>query len=82
MVRTQIQLTEDQASRLRVIAHEQGRPVAAVVRDAVDRLLAAEASAGWEERKQRALSVVGKYSSEDSDVAERHDDYLSEAFEH
>jgi plasmid stability protein len=33
-----------------------------------------------EERKRRALSIIGKFSSGLPDIAQNHDDYLAEAY--
>jgi Arc/MetJ-type ribon-helix-helix transcriptional regulator len=79
MVRTQIQLTEEQAAGLKRLAAERGVSMAEVVRDAVEQALAADEIAA---RRARALAVVGKFRDREgkTDVAERHDDYLAEAF--
>jgi hypothetical protein len=75
MIRMQIQLTDEQASRLRRLAAERRVSVAALVREAVDRGLAGAGSADpWE----RALSVVGRHRSGRSDVARDHDRALAE----
>ena len=79
MVRTQIRLTEEQMARLRLASAERGVTVAALIRDAVDRALAADRrAADW----ALALSVVGKYRDLDgaTDVSTRHDDYLADAY--
>lgn len=78
MVRTQIRPTEAQARELKRLATQRKVSVAEVIREAVDRELEQESRAA---RWERAM-VVGKYSSGIDDIAERHDDYLAEAFEH
>jgi Arc/MetJ-type ribon-helix-helix transcriptional regulator len=75
MVRTQIQLTEEQARRLKRRAAQRGVSMATVIRQAVDRVLADD---DRESKRQRALSAAGKFRSGRSDIAERHDDYLAE----
>ncbi len=80
MVRTQIQLTEEQMMRLRQASAERGVSIAALIREAVDRALALDRrAADW----ALALSVVGKYRDVDgaTDVSTRHDDYLADAYE-
>ncbi|MBI2238100.1 MAG: ribbon-helix-helix protein, CopG family [Actinobacteria bacterium] len=79
MIRTQIQLTEDQAARVRRIAAERGVSVAEVIREAVDRLPDRDDRA---ERWARALAAVGKGHDREgaTDVSARHDDYLAEAY--
>lgn len=81
MIRTQIQLTEQQARRLRSQAREQGISLAEIIRRCVDRGLADEAP----ERADlyaRAARAVGRFSDRHGarDLGRRHDRYLDEAF--
>jgi Arc/MetJ-type ribon-helix-helix transcriptional regulator len=81
MVRTQIQLTQEQAEGIRRLASERGVSMAELVREAVEHILEANRRAlMWE----RALSVVGKYADQagDESVAEDHDRYLDDAYLH
>ena len=78
MVRTQIQLAEEQAARLKQLAAQRGISSAAVIREALDRTLAtAPAVPGHE----RLLTLAGKYASGTGDISTRHDDYLGDAFD-
>lgn len=79
MERTQISLTSTQARELRRIAHKRGTSMAALIRDAVDRTYGIDGSepARWD----RALASIGGFRSGRSDVSERHDDELVDAFE-
>ena len=78
MIRTQIQLDKERYRRLRQAAREQGQSMAEVVRSGVDLALALhERRKKWE----RAQSLVGMFASGYKDVAEKHDQYFSEAFE-
>jgi hypothetical protein len=79
MIRTQIQLAEDQLEWLRTEARSRGVSVSQLVREGVG-LFRAREERFPEERKKRALSAVGRFSSGVADVSERHDDYLAEAF--
>jgi post-segregation antitoxin (ccd killing protein) len=81
MVRTQIQLTEEQAAELKRLAAERGVSVAEVVRGFVDKGMRASRGMSWEERKRRALAVAGKYRSSTGDLSVRHDEYFAEASE-
>lgn len=77
MIRTQMQLREDQVRALKRKAAERGVSMAQVIRDAIDQSLDRDdEDVKWE----RAFSVVGKFRSGLSDVSERHDDYLAEAY--
>jgi hypothetical protein len=82
MVRTQIQLTNDQARRLRAEARERGISLAEVIRRYVDQGLAAEAP-HREALYERATRIVGRYRDRRGarDVGRKHDQYLDEAFE-
>lgn len=80
MIRTQIQLTEEQANALRKRAKEEQRSLADLIRCSVDDYLARPRRAGHQARYRRALDVIGKYDSRRHDVSSRHDAYLSEAY--
>jgi predicted DNA-binding protein len=77
MIRTQIQLTEEQARRVKRLATERGVSIAAFIREALDRGLEIEA-AGI--RRERAVGAIGGFRSGRRDVSEKHDDHLAEAF--
>lgn len=77
MIRTQIQLTEDQAQKLKGLAAREGVSMAELIRRSIDDHLA---RVGSEDRRKRALSAVGGYRSGKRDIAERHDDYLDDAY--
>jgi hypothetical protein len=78
MIRMQIQLTEAQAEALRRRANARRISVAAVVRDAVDRELAA--AGGTQAAWARALTAVGRYRGDTANVSVEHDAYLDEAY--
>ena len=80
MVRTQIQLTEEQASRLSRLAERQGVSKAALIRRSVDAMLAQEKNLDDAEVRSRAKSAAGRLHSGTGDLASRHDDYAAEAF--
>lgn len=79
MIRTQVQLTETQAEKLRRIAAARGVSMAAVIREAVDRLPDRDDRG---ERWARALAAVGKGHDRDgaTDVSVHHDEYLAEIY--
>ena len=80
MVRTQIQLTEEQAKKIKKIAASRGVPMAEVIRDAVEGAIRSGAGTVSEERRKRALEIVGKFRSRKRDVSRKHDAYLTEAW--
>ena len=80
MVRKMIQITEAQARKLERRAKLEGVSMSELVRRGLDIVL--ETRSRTEEVRQRALLAVGAFSSGDTDVSERHDDYLAEAYSH
>ena len=80
MVRTQIQLTEEQARAIKRIANVQGVSIAEVIRRAIDRIINAGPTVDIGERHKRALEIVGKFRSARRDVSRKHDAYLAETF--
>lgn len=81
MIRTQIQLTQDQARRARAMARREGVSMAEIIRRGLDRLIAEEEPSRahqWAE----AEALVGAFVDTEGarDVAARHDAYLDEAY--
>ncbi len=81
MVRTQIQLSESQARRVRAVAQQEGISMAEGIRRCVDAALEDE-NHDLDELYARALSMAGSLEDPEgaTDLAERHDDYLDEAY--
>lgn len=80
MVRTQIQLTEEQSESLRRLAEIDNVSLAEVIRRSVDNYIEARQDVSREERKRRLLSVVGIGNSGVSDLGVNHDKYLAEIY--
>jgi hypothetical protein len=80
MVRTQIQLTEQQYKQLKQEAVRQGVSMAELIREGVEHVLGLKENPPGDEMRQRALALMDKFSSGKSDVARRHDDYLAEGY--
>jgi hypothetical protein len=78
MVRIRVQVREDQVRALERRAAARRVSMAELIREAIDRWIERddEEDARW----KRALSVVGKFHSDVPDLAERHDDYLPDAY--
>jgi hypothetical protein len=80
MVRTQIQLTEEQAKALKKMAAARHLSSAELIRRAVDSMIKSGPAAEPEERRKREIEIAGKFSSGKSDVSRKHDKYLTQAF--
>lgn len=77
MRRTQISLTEQQHAALARRADREDTSMAALLREALDRMLAED----WDAVRDRALGTVGRFEDDRTDVARDHDRYLAEAFD-
>ncbi len=82
MVRTQIQLTEQQIRKLRARARERGLSLAEVIRRCVDSALSNEVH-DRAKLYERAGRIIGCFPDKKgaTDLAREHDRYLEKAFE-
>lgn len=82
MIRTQIQLSESQARRVRAAARREGVSLAEVIRRCVDQVLDEEAP-NQDRLYEAATALVGQYEDREgaTDLALHHDDHLPNAFE-
>jgi len=79
MVRTQIQLTEEQARMLKKLALSRHLSMAELIRQAVEGLIKSSTAVDIGERRKRAMDIVGRFSSGRRDISREHDKYLAEA---
>lgn len=80
MVRTQVQLTEQQLKALRELSAQTGNSVADLIRRCVEQYLSARQHLDRNSQIERALRIVGRFRSGASDVSAEHDRYLAKAF--
>jgi hypothetical protein len=80
MLRTQIQLREDQSKKLKEMAAQYDVSVAELIRQSVDLLLQSNEEITWEEKVKRATAVIGIAESGVTDLSINHDEYLVEAY--
>ena len=80
MIRTQIQLREEQAIYVKSIAAEEDISMAEVIRQAVELLQETREKPTKQELMLRSLEIFGKYGSEESDISINHDKYLNEVY--
>lgn len=78
VVRTQIQLTDEQARRLKQIAAREGKSVAELIRLSVDEMLRTGGIVDQEALRHKARAAAGKLKGP-KDLAANHDHYLAEA---
>lgn len=79
MIRTQIQLTEEQACALKKLAARRGVSMAELIRQGAERILA-EQDQDQDQKWRRAAALLGRYSDDACDVAVNHDHYLDDAY--
>lgn len=79
MVRMQIQFTEEQARELKREAADRGVSVAALTREAVERMLTERSGPSTQQRWDMLVDALGSARGDMTDVAENHDKYLAEA---
>jgi hypothetical protein len=77
MIRTHVQLPDDQAQALKALSVRTGLSIAELVRRGLVPLLHSGIG-GDEERLRRAAAVVGRFRSGRSDISGEHDRYLAE----
>jgi len=81
LVRTQIQLTEQQSQRLHDEARRAGVSVAELIRRSVDQFLGQTGPRGAQSPgRMSMLEVVGRFDSGLTDISARHDHYLDQAY--
>jgi hypothetical protein len=77
MVRTQIQLTEEQSVMLKRIAAKRNISMAELIRQGIDFYIRACGTISHEERRHRAIKAAGQFHSGKTDLSEKHDAYLA-----
>lgn len=78
MIRTQIQLPEEQVALLKKMAAAQHESMAEIIRQAIDFFAKAKQGEEEEKRRKRAMAAAGRFRSGVKDLAASHDSYLTE----
>jgi hypothetical protein len=81
VIRTQIQLSAEQAEALRRRAIAEQRSMADLVRECVAEYLARRPQVERGELERHAMELAGRFRSSTPDLASDHDRYLAEAFD-
>jgi hypothetical protein len=76
VIRTQIQLSDDQARGLKRLAAQRGVSMAELIREGAERVLA---ESDVDERWKRASELIGRYHDPAPDVSSHHDRLAEEA---
>ncbi len=78
MIRTQIQITPEQARALKRMAAREGKSVAELIRNSVDAVLRTGGIQDQADIRRKAIEATGKLSGP-VELSDKHDDYLAEA---
>jgi hypothetical protein len=79
MIRTQIQITPEQARSLKRLSSREGKSVAELIRMSVDAMLQTSGIKDYDELRRKAIAAAGKLNGPEN-LATQHDDFLAEAF--
>jgi hypothetical protein len=81
MIRTQIQLTEDQWKTLKDLSDSRNVSMAEIIRQSVELYIRANHPVSRDELRRRAMEVVGKFHSDGpTDISTNHDKYLADIY--
>lgn len=80
MIRTQIQLTEEQLDALKKMAMAYNLSMAELIRQAINAMVKSGIIIDIEERRKRAIAVAGRFHSGLRDISSKHDKYLNEVY--
>jgi len=81
MIRTQIQLTEEQSKALKRLSAQRDISIAELIRQGIDLYLQSCGTISQEERRQRAIKAAGQFRFGQANLSEEHDAYLAEVHE-
>jgi len=81
MIRTRVQLTEEQARALRALAKARRSSVPRLIRQSIDQLIQQAGRVDDAERRRRAIAAAGRFHSGQSSISTEHDVFLVEAYQ-
>ena len=77
MIRTQIQITPEQAGLLKHLASKERKSVSELIRISIDSMLKSGGIKDQSDLRRKAMAAAGKLNGP-RNLAENHDDYLAE----
>ncbi len=80
MIRTQVQLSEDQLQTLKARAVQEKVSVSELVRRAINAWSKNANNIRTSELRRRAANAAGRFASGKTDTAQHHDEYLNQAY--
>ena len=80
MLRTQIQLPEEQVAMLKKMAAADNKSMAEIIRQSVDFYAKHKSLDGNLQRRKQAMAAAGRFRSGIKDLSSSQDDYLTKDF--
>ena len=80
MVRTQIQLPEEQVKFLKNMSATRHESVAQIIRQAIDLLYNSTQGQDNKQRRKQAMAAAGRFRSGAKDLASAHDSHLADIY--
>ena len=80
MVRTQIQLPEEQVAFLKKMSAARNESMAQIIRHAIDLLYKSTQGQDNEQRRKQAMAAAGRFHSGAKDLASAHDSHLADIY--
>lgn len=80
MVRTQVQITKEQARFLKELSYKRGISSAELIRQSIELFRQSMLEPSMQEKHRHAKEFIGKYSSGLGDISVEHDRYLDELY--
>jgi Arc/MetJ-type ribon-helix-helix transcriptional regulator len=80
MVRTQIQLPEEQVAFLKKMSAARNESVAQIIRQAIDLLYNSTQGQDNKQRRKQAMAAAGRFRSGAKDLASAHDSHLADIY--
>ncbi len=80
MVRTQIQLPEEQVMFLKKMSADRRESMAEIIRQAIDLLYNSTKDEENEQRRKQAIAAAGRFRSGAGNMAAHHDSFLADIY--
>lgn len=77
----QIQISEEQARILNQLAADRGISVAELIHIIIERYIHSTSQAPADQRSEKALAIIGAFSSKHADLSTDHDRYLVKIYD-
>ena len=81
MAQTLVELTDAQMTALEMLAKKQNTTLPQLIQDSIKNLIGESTPQYTSDQKKRALSIIGKFESDHTDLSINHDDHFIDAIQ-